>query len=92
MNFNKPHRSYLVGAQFIGAPPIHRPEKGIDGPLADKSAMGAIKSAPTDILVILLKALSRCDANDAIECLATIMRIRSHHEDSCLQAYQHMLR
>jgi hypothetical protein len=30
-----------VGAQFIGAPPIYRPGKGIDGPLADKSAVRA---------------------------------------------------
>ena len=32
----------FVGSQFIGAPPIYRPGKGIDGPLADKSAVGAI--------------------------------------------------
>jgi len=34
--------SYFVGAQFIGAPPIYRPGKGIGGLLADKSAMCAI--------------------------------------------------
>src|SRR6266446_5817388 len=36
MKFNKQHRPYLVGAQFIGAPPIYRPGERIDGPLADK--------------------------------------------------------
>jgi len=35
--------SYFVGAQFISAPPIYRPGKGIDGLLADKSAMCANK-------------------------------------------------
>ncbi len=29
-------RSYPVGAQFIGAPPIYRPGARIDGPVADK--------------------------------------------------------
>jgi len=42
MNSTKPHRSYAVGAQFIGAPPIYRPGERIDGPLADKSAVCAI--------------------------------------------------
>src|SRR6266851_2747193 len=35
MKFTNQHRPYLVGAQFIGAPPIYRPGAGIDGPLAD---------------------------------------------------------
>jgi hypothetical protein len=35
MKFNKHHRSYPVGAQFIGAPPIYRPGERIDAPLAD---------------------------------------------------------
>jgi hypothetical protein len=42
MKFNKHHREYPVGAQFIGAPPIYRPGEHIDGPLADKSAVCAI--------------------------------------------------
>ena len=29
MKFNKPRRSYLVGAQFIGASPIYRPGESI---------------------------------------------------------------
>src|SRR5260221_5084728 len=35
MNFTRHHRSYLVGAQCIGAPPIYRPGERSDGPLAD---------------------------------------------------------
>jgi hypothetical protein len=35
MIFTKQHRQYVVGAQFIGAPPIYRPGERIDGPLAD---------------------------------------------------------
>jgi hypothetical protein len=42
MKFNMQYRYFVVGAQFIGAPPIYRPVKGIDVPLADKSAVGAI--------------------------------------------------
>jgi len=42
MKFNKHHREYPVGAQFIGASPIYRPGERINGPLADKSAVCAI--------------------------------------------------
>ena len=35
MNFTNQDRSYPVGAQFIGAPPIYRPGEGIDEPLAN---------------------------------------------------------
>jgi hypothetical protein len=42
MNVTKQHHYHLVGAQFIGAPPIYRPGKPIAEPLADKSAMGAM--------------------------------------------------
>src|SRR5258708_32446597 len=45
MKFNKRHRSYPVGAQFIGAPPIYRPGERIDGPLADKSAVCTINDS-----------------------------------------------
>src|SRR5260370_919893 len=33
---------HIVGGAFMPAPPIYRPGKGIDGPLADKSAVCAI--------------------------------------------------
>src|SRR5712664_1938748 len=45
MKFNKQHREYPVGAQFIGASPIYRPVERIDGPLADKSAMCTINDS-----------------------------------------------
>ena len=35
MKFHDQNRSYPVGAQFIGAPPMYRPLEGIDEPLAD---------------------------------------------------------
>jgi hypothetical protein len=41
MMFHTQDQSYPVGAQFIGAPPIYRPLEGIDGPVADKSAVRA---------------------------------------------------
>jgi len=40
MNFHDQNRP-IVGAQFIGAQPIDRPLAGIDGPLADESALRA---------------------------------------------------
>jgi hypothetical protein len=30
---------HVVGGAFMPAPPIYRPGEGIDGPLADKSAV-----------------------------------------------------
>src|SRR5216684_4753571 len=42
MCFNHQDRSYPVGAQFIGAPPIYRPIARRCAPQADKSAVGAI--------------------------------------------------
>src|SRR5216683_6905490 len=42
MKFNKQHREYAVGAQFIGAPPIYRPMACRCAPQADKSAMCTI--------------------------------------------------
>ena len=38
MIFNNQDRSYSVGAQFIGAPPIYRPKVRRYPPQADKSA------------------------------------------------------
>jgi hypothetical protein len=48
MNFNKQDRSYLVGAQFIDAPPIYRP-------MVRRCASQADKSAPTGVRVICYK-------------------------------------
>src|SRR5713226_7582382 len=45
MKFTKQHRSYLVGAQFIGAPPIYRPMARRCAPQADKSAMCTINDS-----------------------------------------------
>ena len=41
MRFNNQDRSYPVGAQFIGAPPIYRPMAHRCPPQADKSAVRA---------------------------------------------------
>jgi hypothetical protein len=46
INFTKHHRSSLVGAQFIGAPPIYRPLVRRCPSQADKSAVGAINRPP----------------------------------------------
>ena len=42
MNFYKHYRSYPVGAQFIGAPPIYRPIVLRWASQADESVVGAI--------------------------------------------------
>src|SRR5229473_64279 len=45
MSFNHQDRSYPVGAQFIGAPPINRPIARRCAPQADKSAMCTINDS-----------------------------------------------
>jgi len=45
MKFTKQHRSYLVGAQFIGAPPMYRPMARRCPPQADLSAMCTINDS-----------------------------------------------
>ena len=51
MSFHTQDRSFPVGAQLIGAPPIYRPGAGIHGPLADNEF-----SHPTSAQVVILSA------------------------------------
>ena len=64
IKYNKQNRSYLVGAQFIGALPIHRPGEGYGGISGQSIDDGHYEFAPTKWPMSVIKVHNRVEARD----------------------------